>query len=283
MNPFLAILLATIIWGSSGAFIKTTQISLIILYWTRTTIPTIILLITFLITGNKQSLKKGNKFIYLCSLINTLRLLFYFPAFIFTSVGKAVIILYTWPFLVIFITKFIYKQPISKKNFLALIFSFIGVCSIILDKETLLLKSTDLIGISLMLLCSFSNALFFILFKKASKNLSKMESVYYQNLVGTFLFSILTLFFLKSFTSFYHISLASLYSFLIGVIGFSLFFYGLKKLPVHTASAISFFETISAMLLGYFFLGEVITIPIFIGAILIISSGFLIQKDTQTI
>ena len=280
MNPFLAILLATIIWGSSGTFIKNTQISLIILYWTRTTIPTIILLITFLITGNKQSLKKGNKLIYLCSLINTLRLLFYFPAFMFTSIGKAVITLYTWPFLVVFITKFIYKQPLSKKNLLALIFSFIGVCSIVLEEETFFLKSTDLIGIGLMFLCSFSNALFVILFKKNSKNLSKIEAVYYQNIVGSFLFSILGLFFLKSFTAFYHISLASLYSFSIGIIGFSLFFYGLKKLPVHIASTISFFEIISATILGYFFLGEVITIPIFIGMILIISSGFLIQKDT---
>jgi len=72
-DPYLEIILAAIIWGTSGIFVKTLNLPATTISFFRFFIPTPIIVIFFIIK-RVQPFKKGNKLMLLASVLNAVRM-----------------------------------------------------------------------------------------------------------------------------------------------------------------------------------------------------------------
>ena len=275
LNPYLEVILAGILWGTSGIFIKILNLPPTTISFFRLAIPTLILGIYFLI--KKKKLKySNNKLMLLASSLNAVRVFFYFVGFTLTSVGNAVIIFYTWPIFATILSIIFLKEQISKKNILLLSTAFIGIILIYLNKE-ISFANKDFLGMSSMLLSAIIYSSTIVIFKKESLTHSKFEIIFYQNLTGAILF-LPFIIINRPIPTLPKISIATIYAILIGLVGYTLFFSALKKIKTFTASMLSYTEVISGIIFGIIIFKEILTLNMIIGGILIIMSTTMIKK-----
>src|SRR3989344_5785218 len=217
LNPYLEVIIAAIIWGLSGIFVKYLNLPPTTVTFFRLAVPTFILLI-FLTVKRIKLFHGNNKLILLASTLNAARIYLYTVGFTFASIGNAIIILYTWPiFTTIFSIVFL-KEKVSKRTFLLLFIAIVGTALIYLHKE-FSFSDNNFIGMTAMLLSAIIYALTVIIFKKESEKYSKYEIIFYQNVIGSLLF-IPFIFINKPFPTFPQVSLGIVYGALIGLVGF---------------------------------------------------------------
>lgn len=279
-NPYLEIIIAAIIWGTSGIFVKTLNLPATTISFFRFFIPTLIIVVFFIIKGI-QPFKKGNKLMLLASVLNAIRMWLYFVGYILVAINNAVIIVYTWPIFATIFSCLFLKEHISKRNSLLLVISFIGVCFMYFNKE-ISLSSKEFIGMTAILVSAMIYAITVIIFKKESEKYTKSEILFYQNLVGTIIF-IPFIFINKPLPTFDQTSTAIIYATIIGVISFGLFFSGLKKIKASTASHLAYIEVISAIILGVILLKETLAWNTLVGGTLIVISTLLLTKEAISV
>lgn len=281
-NPHLEVVLAAIIWGSTGAFVKYLDLPPTTMSFFRLAIPSIILF--FFLSTKKVFLFKGNnKLILFASSLNVVRMFLYFTGFSLASIANAVIIWFTFPIFVLLIEITILKEKISKRQSLLILIAFLGIIFMYIDKN-LSFSSNDFIGMSAMLFASMMNAILIIIYKKVSNKYSKAELIFYQNIIGAFIF-LPFIFFMTPLPTISQIGVATIYAILIGVVGFGLFFSALKRIKASVASYLSYIEVLSAITIAIILFNENLTWNIIIGGILIIVSAALLEtkKDNQNV
>ena len=242
--------------------------------WFRALIPVLFLLPAVWRKGALEI--KGNyKHMLLASVINAGRMYLYLTAYSHTSIGNAVVLFYTYPLFVTAIESWYYKRPIHKKQWIFLFLAFLGIIFTYAGKP-FSFKSDDFIGMMAAVGASVGYAITVIMFKRESHNYSQNQIIIYQNIAGVVVF----LPFLTSLPSaeLPHLGIAIVYGIVIGVVVFKLFFYGLKFLPAATATSLMYLEVVSAILLGFLLLDEVLTWNTFVGGALILVSSFYITK-----
>ncbi len=276
LNPYFEIILAGIIWGLSGIFVKILPLPATTITFFRLAVPTIILLIylkikkTPLFTGN-------NKPLLIASTLNAVRVFLYTIGFIFTTIGNGVIILYTWPIFTTLLSMIYLKEKVQKRTFLLLTIAFAGII-VIYSNHKFSFSNKDFIGMTAMLLSSLIYTITIIIFKKELPKYTPIETIFYQNFVGAIIF-LPFLFSNKPFPTLSQISIGTIYGIVIGIIGFILFFAGLKKLKTSTASFLTYIEVVSAIIFGIIIFKETITWNMIAGGLLIITSTILIKKE----
>jgi drug/metabolite transporter (DMT)-like permease len=100
-KAFAAVALGAIITGMSGLLIKNMSIPATSMAWIRTTIPTVVLGLWLAFNG-VQFFRGSKRFLLTVSGLNAARMYFFFLTYTLTSIGNAVIILYTGPYLLHF-------------------------------------------------------------------------------------------------------------------------------------------------------------------------------------
>ncbi|MFZ0488885.1 MAG: DMT family transporter [Salegentibacter sp.] len=270
-----AVIICAAIAGTNGIFIKfMSSMSTGSIAWFRAVIPVLFLLPAVWRKGGLEI--KGNyKHMILASFINAGRMYLYLTAYIFTSIGNAVVLFYTYPLFVTAVESLYYKRPIHKKQWLFLFLAFAGIVLTYAGKP-FSFESNDFVGMLAAIGASVGYAITVIMFKKESHNYSQNQIIIYQNIAGAIVF----LPFLSTLPSALpaHMGLGVVYGIIIGVVVFKLFFYGLKFLPAATATSLMYLEVVSAILFGYFILNEVLTWNTFAGGALILISSFYISK-----
>jgi len=276
INPYLIIIFTTMIMGSSGVFIKYLQLPTLILTSIRMAVPAFLLYAFFAVRG-QFLIKNSSKVIILASTLNAIRLFFFVLSFAYTSIGNAVIILYTWPVFATLFERLILKEKIKKANALLMGLPFAGVV-ILFSTQEFSLQNRDILGMASMLAAACIFALSIILFKKESHKYSGFQTVFYQNMVGGIVF--LPVFFFTDYQiTTQQLGLAFFFAALVGIVAFSLFFTALKMLKASTVSFLTYLEVVFAMLYGYIFFDETITWNMLLGGGLIIISAVLLRKD----
>ncbi len=270
-----AVIICAIIAGGNGLLIKSmSSLTAGSIAWFRTIVPVVFLLPTILDASNP--LVKGNyKKMLLASAINAIRIYFYLVAFIFTSIGNAVVIFYLWPIFVTLFSVFVLKQKMEKRQLLLVFLGFLGLIIAYSDKS-FSFGNRDFIGMLAALLSSIGYAITVLIFKSEADNFSKEQIIVYQNLIGGLVFVPFLMVLPEALWS--HIGIAIFYALLVGIVVFKLFFFGLKNLSASTASSLMYLELVSAILLGYFILNETMTLNTIFGGGLIILSSFLITR-----
>lgn len=273
-----AVVICALIAGSNGLFIKfMSSMSAGSIAWFRTAIPVLVLLPG--VWRHEGLRPKGNyKLMLLASLINAARMYLFLLAYIYTSIGNAVVLFYSYPIFVTVIESVYYKRNIKPRQFIFLGLAFLGIIITYAGKP-FSFESKDFIGMLAALGASFGYAITVIMFKSETDNYSRNRLIIYQNIIGAFLF--IPFLWALPDAQLDHLMIAPVYAIVIGVVVFKLFFYGLNHLPAATASSLMYLEVVSAILLGYLLLGEVLTWNTYVGGALILTSSYLVTRQNK--
>lgn len=274
-KAFLAVIVGALMAGSSGVFIKYLDIPATSLSFIRTVIPTVILG-SWMIWRSIPFFRGNYKVMFAASVLNSLRMYLFFTAYIYTSIGNAVIISYTWPIFVTILSVVFLKEVVSRKEVLLLILAFFGIV-IVYSNKPLTFEDRDFIGMTAALGMAAVYATTVILFKKESQNYSRWELIFYQNFASSLIFLPFILINEPTPTTF-DWAVASSHAIFLGIIGFSFFFYGLRRLNASRASMIAYIEIISALCFSVFWMKEELTPNMIIGGVLIVISTMMLRK-----
>jgi drug/metabolite transporter (DMT)-like permease len=210
----------------------------------------------------------------LISVLGTVRTVLFFVAFVYATMGNAVVMFYTFPIFAAGFGFLIIRERTSLRQRLLLGMAFTGILLAFSNQE-FSFQDRDCMGMTAALLSAIVYALTVVLFKSESQNYSLKELVFYQNLAGLLL---LWPFFEWQVAGPQDYALGLSYGLLIGVGVFTLFFYGLKRLKAATASALMYMEVVSATLAGILVMGEPISWNLILGGLLIIGSSLLLKR-----
>ncbi|MBI2655603.1 DMT family transporter [Candidatus Woesearchaeota archaeon] len=275
-NPYLAVIITTIIWGSAGVFIKYLDLPPTTIAFFRLFIPAIILYPYFKL--KKVNLFRENlKLIFLVSLIEVISFLFYFISYENTSVANAVTILYTWPIFAIIFSFVFLKENITGRVIFALLLAFTGV-AIIYIGSGFSFSDKDFIGITSMLVSAALSGITIIIFKRLTGAHTIFEIIFYQTFMGAIVFFPF-LFINRPFPAAWQFILGFIYALLIGLLAYIPYYFGLKHLKASIVSSISYLEVVSGILFGVLLLHEALTLNVIIGGVLIAGSTLLIKNS----
>jgi drug/metabolite transporter (DMT)-like permease len=185
------------------------------------------------------------------------------------------VLFYTYPIFVTAIEILFLKKKIKKAQLLFLLLAFIGIIITYAGKP-FNFESRDFIGMLAAIGASIGYAVTVIIFKTETHNYSQNKMIFYQNIVGAVLF-IPFLIGLPT-AEIDHLATGIFYGFLIGIVVFKLFFFGLKYLAASTATTLMYLEVITAILLGHFILDEKLTWNVLVGGALILTSSIYISR-----
>lgn len=275
-KAFLSLVAAGIIAGTSGILIKHIEMDAKSIAWVRMGLPTILLGI-WLFFKKKNLLRPGYQSMLVASLLNAIRLYLYILAFVLTSVANATVLFYSYPIFAAILGYLFLKEKVLNRHILLITVSFAGLIIAYSDRSFSIMDD-DLIGMSAALMAAVVYALTVIIFKSRVYHFNQIEMIFYQNLAGGILFLPFFLFTFPLMDASDFI-FSSTYAIVVGLGVFYLFFLGLKYLKAYVASAIMYLEVVSAVILGYIVLGEVITPRMMIGGSMIITSSFLLNQS----
>lgn len=273
---FVAVLLGSAFFGTAGVFVKTLDLPVTVIACFRVLVPAVYFLYTQKEVRNKI-LSDPNPRLMLASLLTASRIFIWVLAFLFAAMSKAVIILYTWPILLTILSATFLGEEVSSRTKKLLSMAFFGIL-LIYSGEEFTLSNRDFLGMGLMLLVAILNAMVVVIFKKELKSHSHKEVVLYDNLVGSIIFFPFLLYHFSDL-SLVSIVMGITYGFLIGLVGYSLFYYGLSKVKASLASILSYMEVIIAMVLGVTFFGEIVTWQMLLGGGIILISTFFVRNE----
>ncbi len=275
-KPYWAVIAAAIMAGASGVFVKYMEMPATSMSFVRMFLPTALLGATMLYKS--IPFFRGNYPLMLgASVLNALRMFLFFNAFIYSTIGKVVLILFTWPIFVTIFSAIFLRESITRRTIFLLALSFSGIVLVYANEE-LSLQSNDFIGLSAALGTAMLYAITVVMFKKESGNYTRTEIIFYQNLVGVFVFLPFILW-TRPWPSTQDIVLSSSHGLFMGIIGFHFFFYGLRHLKASVASLLAYIEIVSAMLFSTFLLKEPITTNMIAGGVLIVVSSLFVRRQ----
>jgi len=280
LNPYLAIIIAATIGGSSGVFIKLLDLPATTITFFRMAVPVVVLLAYLKHKGT--TFFRGNyRIMMLASVLNATRMFFFFVGYLYTSIGNAVIILFTWPIFGSLFSAIFLKEKISGRTATLIMLAFMGIVIMYSEKE-IGFGNEDFIGMAAMLFSAILFSITAVIFKKELVNYSRTETIFYQNLVGAFVF-LPFLFINTPFPTALQAGVASLYGFLIGIVAFVLFFFALRRLKMSHYALFTYWEVIAAIFFGVVFFQEEITLNMILGGGLILATGILLKKQKPAV
>ncbi|HUD19638.1 MAG TPA: EamA family transporter [Patescibacteria group bacterium] len=277
MNAYFELILASIIFASGGVFVKILHLPSTTLTFFRVGVPTIVLFIY--LTAKKIPLFRGNnKLVLIASALNAVRLLMYFIAYTMATIGNASLMTATTPIFIFIYSYFFLKEKISRKRFFLLALAISGAV-VLYSNQPISFGNKDFIGMTFALLSTALYAFTVIIFKKELSRYTKAETIFYQNVVGAFVF-LPFLFINHPAPVLWQISLASVSGLLIGIVGFIFYFAALKKVAASAVSLASI-DSVIAVLFGILFFKEHLTPNMVIGGACILTASLFIQKEMR--
>lgn len=277
-SGYIEIIIAATLWGSSGILVKILALPATTISFFRLLFPTIILG-GYLLYKKTKLFRGNNKVVLVSSALTALRIYLYTIAFLFTSVGNAVIIHYTWPIFAVLFSIIILKEKVNLRTLCLIALSFLGAVLIYANKQ-FSLESKDFIGMVAVTLEAIIMGFTTTILKPGLERYSKYETVFYYNFLGAIIF-LPFVFINKPFPTVNQMLLGTAFSIVIGLVGYVLFFSALKEIGVIKTSLLSYLEMVSAIALAAIILGEAVTWNMVLGGSLVIFSALGITKSKE--
>jgi len=212
----------------------------------------------------------------------TLTFILFFYAIKHTTVAMAAILIYTFPAWVVFLSIFVLNEKLTKRKILALFLTFSG-CVMVTQIYDQQFFNVNLKGIIYGLCCALGAASYTILGKKALAKHDPFTVVTYAMGFG----ALFLLFFRgpRVLLSFDYPFLAWIWILTLAVVptvlGYSLYTRGLNCLEASRTGIVATWEIIVASGLAFIILGEGISLPMVVGAVLILWGIFIISKRSK--
>jgi drug/metabolite transporter (DMT)-like permease len=274
--PVAAVLVAAALGASSGLYIKGTGLSSLAMAGFRMGLPFLAVLPFIVRGGRLLGERSERKSLWLASGLNAVRMLLFVMAYKLTAIGNAVVLLYLWPIFALIIDCVRLRRWPAPAQAGLLALAFGGVVAMNLHRD-FSLASGDLLGSVCMILAAALFAMTVIIFKKALAKVHETDALYFQNAIGALVFFPFLLSELGGASS-PDLLLGLGYGLAVGLIGFGLFFVGMKRLPLFQYSALTYSEVLFGVCLGVVVLGEGFRPNQIAGAAMILCSSFIAQR-----
>jgi drug/metabolite transporter (DMT)-like permease len=179
-----------------------------------------------------------------------------------------------WPIFIVILSLFILKETLTKNKLLSVIFGFIGVSIVVTKGDFTQLDFTNVDVLLIVMLGAIAFALFSVLSKKVTTNLTNAVMVYFFSAI---LFSYITM---SMFSTFIFPSSKDWFSIIVNGVflnGVSYLFW-IKALQSMDASKVAPYIFITPILSAFFlilFFDEPILMAYFVGLVFVIISGLL--------
>jgi drug/metabolite transporter, DME family len=282
---FLAVGVAASIWGTLGFFAKILYaegVSFEALVAVRASLGWIAMLLFVLLTRGAESLRVARRdFLFLVPLglvgIGAFYLLYFFTIRE-STVGTAAILLYSSPAFVVLLAWIFLKETLGVLRILALALTFGGIFLVVGGYDPATLEVSPLV-LATGLLSGLTYGLYSIFGKPVARRLDPSVILSYALGFGAVL---LVLAALPTLDTLVGLSLSS-YAllFMLAVVhtslAFGLYTVGLKRLDAGQAAIVATVEPVVAGAIGVVLLGEALTAPKLLGALLVLSGAALAQ------
>ncbi len=202
-----------------------------------------------------------------------------YASYSYISVGMATTIHFIYPTIVYAICVLFFKEKVTTRKLMAVIFSMAGVVMLIDD-----LSGGSVKGVILAAISGLTYGLFMIYLDKSGiKNMNPFKCTMYINLLNVvwlFLWGTLTEGLTYSMSPL-AIEITIVIAFLTSILGNALLQLGVKYCGASTASILCTFEPITSVIFGVFFLSENLTILKIIGCCFILLAVILLSNKQQ--
>ncbi|MGI5823297.1 MAG: DMT family transporter [Dethiobacteria bacterium] len=281
MQAKLKIVLAMLIYGSIGAFVRKINLSPSEIAFLRAVIGTVFLVGISYFFRQKPACKAIKRNIFCLGLSGAalgINWILLFQAYEHTSIANATLSYYFAPIFVILLAPLILKEKLTPARVLCVLAAMAGLFLIVkAGNSNLGFSFNHPLGI----FYGLSAAAFYasvILLNKFVKNLSGLETTLVQLICA-----VLVLFpyvMLKDNLSFADLGINNVILILIvGIVhtGFAyfLFFTAIKELKSQTVAVLSYIDPVAAVIIAALFLGEALNFMQITGGLLILGSTFL--------
>ncbi len=274
--PIAAVLVAASLGASSGLYIKGIHLSSLALAGFRMSVPFLVVLPIIARGGRMLGERSQRKSLWLASGLNAVRMLLFVMAYKLTAIGNAVVLLYLWPIFALIFDCIGFRQRPAPARLGLLALAFGGVVTMNLHRD-FSLASGDLLGSVFMIVSASIFAMTAIIFKKALARVHETDALFFQNAIGAVVFFPF-LFAELGGAPFSDLALGLCYGLMVGLIGFALFFFGMKRLPLFQYSALAYSEVPFGLALGVLVLGERFVLNQILGAAMILCASFIAQR-----
>lgn len=280
----LKIIIAMLIWGTMGVFIKTIPLNSIEIAFYRSIIGAAFILILSIAKKekwDKEDLKKDLKVLIASGTALGLGWVLLFQGYKNTTISIATLSYYIAPVFIVILSIIVLKEKITLKKILCIIVAIIGLL-LVLDIKNIgnIGDNNHLLGIFYSVLAAVFYAIVVIL-NKFIKHLSGFKVTIVQLLVSTII--LLPLIILNSTRSLISLDILSLVLLLfVGIvhtgIAYLLYFSSVKEVEGQSIAILSYMDPIFALLIAGLLLGEKMTMIQLFGGILILGSAYVSER-----
>lgn len=270
LKEYLKLNLAVLCISSSGVLVRSIDLPVETIIAIRSIIGGLFLWIILRTKSGKPKNKmKFSKGVTATGVFLCLHWLFYFLSLKASNVATAMISLYTFPIMTVFLEPFFKSSKINTRHVLLGLLVLVGVLFLVPDRESL---QTSMWGVIFGLLSALFYALRNLLLSNEVKHQDSL-SLMVQQLLITALIMSPSLFYMENPARIQDLILELLIiSVVTTAIGHTLFVQTLEKLRVSTASIISSIQPIYGILLAVLILNENPPLQTLIGGVLILAT-----------
>ncbi|WP_026573453.1 DMT family transporter [Bacillus sp. UNC438CL73TsuS30] len=284
MKGQLNIIIAMLIWGSLGIFVKNINLSSSEIALLRGIIGSIFLIFFLVIAKQKpsiQAVKKNLVLLVFSGAAIGFNWILLFQSYRYTTVSNATLSYYFAPVFVMALSPFVLKERLTPAKVGCIITAMIGLFLVVnIGGDGGGGNYHHVTGI----LYGLSAAALYasvVLINKFIKNLSGFETTFVQLLVASVV--LFPYVFLKDHLDFSGITSNSIvFILIIGIIhtgiAYFLYFTSIQELKGQRIAVLSYIDPISAVIFAAIFLGEGMGLMQMIGGILILGSTFLSER-----
>lgn len=280
----LKIILAMLIWGTVGVFIKNIALNSIEIAFYRSIIGAIFIIILSIAQKekwDKEDLREDLKILIPSGAALGAGWVLLFQGYKNTSISIATLSYYIAPVFIVILSTIVLKEKITLKKILCIIVAIIGLL-LVLDIKSIenIGDNNHLLGISYSVMAAVFYAIVVIL-NKFIRKLSGFKVTIVQLLVSTIILLPLTI--MNSTRSLISLDALSLGLLLfVGIvhtgIAYLLYFSSVKEIEGQSIAILSYMDPIFALLIAGLFLGEKMSIIQLFGGILILGSAYISES-----
>jgi drug/metabolite transporter (DMT)-like permease len=274
--PSLSILLAIFLWSSLGVVVRLSGVQIHVLMFYSLVVAVIVQGLILTRKSYRKDFPGIGKLRYpiilgCISLVNTFT--FYY-AFQHTTIANAVLTHYTAPIIVAILAPFMLKERITGRIIAVIMFASAGLW---IMSDGLSVDKSHMMGIAAGLVSGVAYALIVILLR--------MHAQKFRPLVFVLLVNIVIILLLAPFIREFPVH--GLWSYLfMGIIHSTIapiiYFRGLQQVTANRAAVLGYLEPVCAIVIAMLFLNEIPGTHSVIGGILIIFSGYLTLRGSDT-
>ena len=286
MKGIAAIMTAVVLWGISFVNIRVAVqvIPAMTLGALRFTIASILLFGVMKLKKESFKLHREDFLnVFIAGAVG-ITIYFYFEnnGILYTSASAASLIIASIPVFSVMFESLIYKKPITKKSIFSLTLSIVGVCMVVGVDIGALVGSGYMKGYMMMGGAVVAWVAYSVTSTPLFKKYSQLQVLFWQSVIGLACF---IPFALMETTNWTHVtSEIWMHVVILGVfasaVGFYVYLYALDVLGIGESSYYLNVIPVVTIIVGYFYLGETLSIVQLFGGLVIIASVLLVSGGT---